>query len=63
MLCDHHRRHPEVFESTPTAQIEGALGEGATTWRHPEQTYAVRRAGYVSASMLGLGRAMGETLR
>ncbi|HTF49567.1 MAG TPA: phosphate ABC transporter permease subunit PstC [Pseudonocardia sp.] len=53
----------EVFERTPTAQIEGALALGATKWEVIQTTVLpFGRAGYVSASMLGLGRALGETI-
>lgn len=53
----------EVLLQVPTAQVEGALALGATRWE------AVRTAvlppswpGIVSAVMLGLGRALGETI-
>jgi phosphate transport system permease protein len=53
----------EVFQRTPTAQIEGALALGATRWEVIKTTvFPFGRAGYVSASMLGLGRALGETI-
>ena len=53
----------EVFERTPRAQIEGALALGATRWEVIKTTVLpFGRAGYVSASMLGLGRALGETI-
>ena len=53
----------EVFSRTPTAQIEGALALGATKWEVIQTTVLpFGRAGYVSASMLGLGRALGETI-
>jgi phosphate transport system permease protein len=53
----------EVFSRTPTLQQEAALALGATRWEMIR--YAVipyGRSGIVSASMLGLGRALGETM-
>jgi phosphate transport system permease protein len=53
----------EVFARTPRAQIEGALALGATRWEVIKTTVLpFGRAGFVSASMLGLGRALGETI-
>ncbi|MBN6035937.1 phosphate ABC transporter permease subunit PstC [Amycolatopsis sp. 195334CR] len=53
----------EVFERTPTAQIEGALALGATRWEVIRTTVLpFGKAGYIGASMLGLGRALGETI-
>ncbi len=53
----------EVFAKTPLAQREAALALGATKWE------VVRTAvlpfgfsGYLSGAMLGLGRALGETM-
>ncbi len=53
----------EVFSQTPRTLIEGALALGAT--RLEVIRYAVfpfGKSGYISASMLGLGRALGETI-
>jgi phosphate transport system permease protein len=53
----------EVFERTPRANIEAALALGATRWevvRTAVLPYG--RAGVVSGAMLGLGRALGETI-
>jgi phosphate transport system permease protein len=53
----------DVFERTPDAHIEGALALGATRWeviRTAVLPYG--RPGVISGSMLGLGRALGETL-
>lgn len=53
----------EVMETTPQAEKEAALGLGATKWEMI--TGAVlphSRGGLVGAVMLGLGRAMGETI-
>jgi phosphate transport system permease protein len=53
----------EVIDTTPVAEREGALALGATRWEMirgvvlPHST-----GGLVGADMLGLGRAMGETI-
>lgn len=53
----------EVFSRTPTAQIEGALALGATKWEVVRTTvWPFGRNGFVGGSMLGLGRALGETV-
>ncbi|WP_434452361.1 phosphate ABC transporter permease subunit PstC [Lentzea sp. E54] len=53
----------EVFERTPTMHIEGAIALGATKWEVVRTTVLpFGKAGYISASMLGLGRALGETI-
>ena len=53
----------EVFIRTPRAQVEGALALGATRWEVIRLTVLpFGKAGYVSAAMLGLGRALGETV-
>ena len=53
----------EVFERTPTMHVEGAIALGATKWEVVRTTVLpFGKAGYVSASMLGLGRALGETI-
>jgi phosphate transport system permease protein len=53
----------EVFQQTPTMQIEGALALGATKWEMIRTTVLpFGRSGYIAASMLGLGRALGETV-
>jgi len=53
----------EVFERTPTAQVEGALALGATRWEVIRTTVLpFGKGGYIGASMLGLGRALGETI-
>jgi len=53
----------EVFRQTPRLQREAALALGATRW---EMIRAVvlpfGRSGVISATMLGLGRALGETM-
>ena len=53
----------EIFAQTPTLQEEAALALGATRWemvRLAVLPYA--RSGLVSAVMLGMGRALGETM-
>jgi phosphate transport system permease protein len=53
----------EIFDQTPRPQIEGALALGATRWEVVRTVvFPFGKAGYVSASMLGLGRALGETI-
>jgi phosphate transport system permease protein len=53
----------DVFELTPSMLKESAYGLGATTWEvmaHVVLPYT--RAGVVGGVMLGLGRALGETM-
>jgi phosphate transport system permease protein len=53
----------EVFVQTPRDQIEAALALGATRWEVVKTTVLpFGRSGYVSGGMLGLGRALGETV-
>lgn len=53
----------DVFERTPRANIEAALALGATKWEMIRlAVIPYGRAGVVSGSMLGLGRALGETI-
>ncbi|MEY8042358.1 phosphate ABC transporter permease subunit PstC [Saccharopolyspora cebuensis] len=53
----------EVFARTPTAHIEGALALGATRWEVVRTTvWPFGRNGFIGGSMLGLGRALGETV-
>jgi phosphate transport system permease protein len=53
----------EVFDRTPRAQREAALALGATRWETVRLTVLpFGRGGVVAASMLGLGRALGETV-
>jgi len=53
----------DIFHQTPRDQIEAALALGATRWE-VIQTAVIPygRSGVISASMLGLGRALGETI-
>ena len=53
----------EVFIQTPQSHIEAALALGATRWEAVKTTVLpFGRSGYVSGAMLGLGRALGETV-
>ena len=53
----------DVFETTPTVLKEAATGIGCTTWemmRYVVLPYS--RSGVIGGVMLGLGRALGETM-
>ncbi|MFY1652393.1 phosphate ABC transporter permease subunit PstC [Solwaraspora sp. WMMB762] len=53
----------EVFLQTPRLQEEASLALGATRWEMIRMTVLpFGRSGIISGSMLGLGRALGETL-
>ena len=53
----------EVFLQTPRAHIEASLALGATRWEMVRMAiFPFARPGMISASMLGLGRALGETI-
>ena len=53
----------EVFRQTPAPHIEAAQALGATKWEVVRMTVLpFGRSGVVAASMLGLGRALGETV-
>ncbi|MCW2602123.1 MAG: phosphate transporter permease [Pseudonocardiales bacterium] len=53
----------EVFARTPRANIEAALALGATRWEMIRlAVIPYGRPGVVSGAMLGLGRALGETI-
>lgn len=53
----------EVFLQTPRLQEEASLALGATRFEMIRQTVLpFGRSGMISASMLGLGRALGETM-
>ncbi len=53
----------EVFLQTPTMHQEAALALGATRWEMIRlAVFPYARSGVVSAVMLGLGRALGETM-
>jgi phosphate transport system permease protein len=53
----------DVFAQTPRDHIEAALALGATRWEVVRTAVLpFGRSGVISASMLGLGRALGETI-
>jgi phosphate transport system permease protein len=53
----------EIFLQTPRLHEEAALALGATRWEMIRMTvFPYGRSGIVSAAMLGLGRALGETI-
>ncbi len=53
----------EVFRAVPTAQREAALALGATKWEMVRMSVLpYGRTGLIGAVMLGLGRALGETM-
>ena len=53
----------DVFAQTPRDHIEAALALGATRWEMIlKAVMPYGRSGVISASMLGLGRALGETI-
>ncbi|MCZ9346039.1 ABC transporter permease subunit, partial [Streptomyces sp. TRM76130] len=53
----------EVFRQVPRMHEEAALALGATRWEVIRMSVLpFARSGVISASMLGLGRALGETM-
>jgi len=53
----------EVLLAVPASQREAALGLGATRWEAVwSAVLPYGRAGVIGAIMLGLGRALGETM-
>jgi phosphate transport system permease protein len=53
----------EIFAQTPRLDQEAALALGATRWEMIRlSVFPYARSGIVSAAMLGLGRALGETM-
>ncbi len=53
----------DVFAQTPRETIEGALALGATRWEVTRlAVLPYGRSGAIAAAMLGLGRALGETI-
>jgi len=53
----------EIFAQTPRLNQEAALALGATRWEMIRlSVFPYARSGIVSAAMLGLGRALGETM-
>jgi phosphate transport system permease protein len=53
----------EVMSKTPVAEIHGAYALGSTRWEMMRDIVLPRaRPGIIGATMLGLGRALGETV-
>ena len=52
----------EILRGVPMTQREAALALGATRWEAIRVAIAYGRTGIVGAVMLGLGRALGETM-
>jgi phosphate transport system permease protein len=53
----------EIFLQTPVLHEEAALALGSTRWEMVRMAvFPFARSGIVSAAMLGLGRALGETM-
>jgi phosphate transport system permease protein len=53
----------EIFRSVPSADRHAAYALGATRWEMIREAVLPRsRGGVVGATMLGLGRALGETI-
>jgi phosphate transport system permease protein len=52
----------EVLKAVPQSQREGAYALGATRWEAIRMALFYGRTGIVGAVMLGLGRALGETM-
>ena len=61
--ADHHLHVPRHLPADPSPQEEAALALGATKWEMVKlAVLPFGKSGVVSASMLGLGRALGETM-
>jgi len=52
----------EVLKAVPAAQREGAYALGSTRWEATKVALYYGRVGIIGAIMLGLGRALGETM-
>ncbi|MCX2928795.1 phosphate ABC transporter permease subunit PstC [Mycobacterium sp. CVI_P3] len=53
----------DVFSLTPRGQVEAAQALGATKWEVIRMTvFPYGRSGMIAGAMLGLGRALGETV-
>jgi phosphate transport system permease protein len=53
----------EVFTQAPVGEREGALALGSTRWGMIRSVvYPIGRGGIIGGTMLGLGRALGETI-
>jgi phosphate transport system permease protein len=52
----------EILKAVPSTQREAAYALGATRWEAIQMAVAYGRVGILGAIMLGLGRALGETM-
>ena len=52
----------DVLNAVPVAQKEAALALGSTRWEATRIALSYSRSGIVGATILGLGRAFGETM-
>ena len=52
----------DIMKSVPSIQKEAALALGATKWEATKIVLANSKSGILGATMLGLGRAIGETM-
>ncbi len=52
----------DVLKSIPNSQREAALALGATKWESTKIVLSGARSGILGAALLGLGRALGETM-
>jgi phosphate transport system permease protein len=52
----------DVFSAVPDTQREAAISLGATKWETAKTVISYARSGVIGAVILGLGRAIGETM-
>jgi phosphate transport system permease protein len=52
----------EILKNVPSAQREAAYALGATRWEAIQTAIGYGKSGVIGAIMLGLGRALGETM-
>ncbi len=52
----------DILRSVPQSQREAALALGATKWQSTKIVLSDAKSGILGATMLGLGRAIGETM-
>ena len=52
----------EILKNVPSAQREAAYALGATRWEAIQVAISFGKSGIIGAIMLGLGRALGETM-
>jgi phosphate transport system permease protein len=52
----------DVLQAIPNLQREAALGLGATRWESTKIILSTAKSGILGATLLGLGRAVGETM-